>query len=91
MIRRRGMSKIMYMKSKKNQYKKKSSKKMVTRYIQLPPGDLIGIAELIITGFKILQMIKAGGVEVDPDPEEKEIDNIETIDAEIISSQIKKW
>jgi hypothetical protein len=65
---------------------RKKARKLARR---VPPPDLIDIAQLIIGGFRIIQLLQQGAKEIEPDPDAEQIDNTETIEAEIISSTIK--
>jgi hypothetical protein len=55
----------------------------------LPYNDMVDIAKLVMVGIKLFPILKSGGVPVDPDTEEKEIDNVIDVEGEIVSSKIK--
>jgi hypothetical protein len=54
------------------------------------PLDYVDVAKLAVAGFQLCVALINAGKDVQPDPDQPAIDNIQDAPAEIISSTIKK-
>lgn len=68
---------------------RRKSKKLRRHDRLIGPLNAFDLAQIVIAGIRIFQVIQAGAVKVETEPG-KQIDNTETVEAEVISSEIKK-